>query len=162
MSKSVQIWRDLANNFFEGFGTEIDEMFDYYMNKYNNTNGKKNNGNKVCLKDNTLGKLCTCDFEKNFLVDKGDHYELTMEVNPKATAKDITIDLENNSLKIEYNFKEGNMTTSNSVIETLPNDADEDEITAEVDNGKLKVVVEKRPIDIVVEEDTKTIPINRK
>lgn len=160
MSKSVQIWKDLANKFF--FSNDLDEMFDFYMNKYNNQTCKKNSDNKVCKKDKTLGKLCTCDFEKNFLVDNGDYYELTMEVNPKATAKDITIDLENNSLKIEYNFKDGNMTTSNSVIETLPKDADENEITAEVDNGKLKVVVEKRPIEIEVEEDTKTIPINRK
>jgi HSP20 family molecular chaperone IbpA len=160
MSNNLKVWKDLADTFLSGFNTDFDEMYNYYKSKFNNMQSC-NNKDKEC---GCAGGLCTCDFNDNFLIDNGENYKLTMDVNPKATAKDITIDLEDNQLKIEYTFKDGNCKTSSSIIETLPNDADEGEITATVENGKLVVVVGKIPqeIDIDVETDNKNIKINRK
>lgn len=160
MSNNLKVWKDLADTFLSGFNTDFDEMYNYYKSKFNNMQ-PCNNKDKEC---GCVGGLCTCDFNDNFLIDNGENYKLTMDVNPKATAKNITIDLEDNQLKIEYTFKDGNCKTSSSIIETLPNDADEGEITATVENGKLVVVVGKIPqeIDIDIETDNKNIKINRK
>lgn len=162
MSNNLKTWKRLADSFFSNFNGDFDEMFKYYLGKFNDM--------PTCEKENKLcngkeaGHVCTCDFTKNFLVDKDDNYQLVMDVNPKATAKNITIDLEDNQLNIKYSFKDGNCSTTNTIIETLPNDADEDEITATVENGKLVVVVGKIPqeIDIDVETDNKNVKINRK
>lgn len=160
MSNNLKVWKDLADTFLSGFNTDFDEMYNYYKSKFNNMQ-PCNNKDKEC---GCAGSLCTCDFNDNFLINNGENYKLTMDVNPKATAKDITIDLEDNQLKIEYTFKDGNCKTSSSIVETLPKDADTDEITATVENGKLVVVVGKIPqeIDIDVETDNKSVKINRK
>lgn len=162
MSNNLKVWKDLADTFLSGFNTDFDEMYNYYKSKFNNMQ-PCNNKDKEC---GCAGGLCTCDFNDNFLVDNGDVYKLTMDVNPKATAKNITIDLEDNQLKIEYTFKDGNCKTSSSIVETLPKDADTDEITATVENGKLVIVVEKLPVELDVEldddKDNKNVKINRK
>lgn len=163
MSKNLKVWKDLADTFLSGFNTDFDEMFDYYKQKFNSMQPCDKN---LKTNKNTTGCIYSCDFNNNFLVDDGDSYKLTMDVNPKATAKDITIDLEDNQLKIDYTFKDGNCKTNSSIIETLPKDANVDEITATVENGKLVVVVEKLPIEMEIEvetdEDTKNVKINRK
>lgn len=163
MSNNLKVWKDLADTFLSGFNTDFDEMYDYYKKKFNSMQPRCKKG-ETCK--NETGCLCSCDFSDNFLVDNGENYKLTMDVNPKATAKDITIDLEDNQLKIEYTFKDENCKTSSSIIETLPKDADTDEITATVENGKLVIVVEKLPVELDVEldddEDNKNVKINRK
>lgn len=164
MSKNLKLWKDLIDTFLSGFDMDFDSLYDYYTKQY-----KKACCGKTCKKtDESLGTICTCDFSKNFLVDNNDNYKLTMDVNPKATAKNITIDLEDNQLTIEYKFKDGNCTTANTVIETLPSDADENEITATVEDGKLVIVIAKIPVAVEpydksgTEEDTKNVKINRK
>ena len=162
MSNNLKSWKRLADTFFDNFNGNFDEMFNYYFKKFNNM-PVCDNENKICKNENP-GHICTCDFSKNFLVEDGDNYKLTMDVNPKATAKNITIDLEDGQLKIKYDFKDGNCSTTNTIIETLPQDADEDEITATVEDGKLVVVVGRIPqeIDIDAEVDNKNVKINRK
>ena len=99
--------------------------------------------------------------------DKGDHYELALNVAEGATAKNVKVDLEDNVLNVNYSFKSKNASTSTSISETLPEDADADTLTATVENGVLLVSVNKAE-EIIEEEDDEededlvNVRINRK
>ena len=98
--------------------------------------------------------------------DKGDDgYEMKLEVNSKATKGNVSIDIENDTMYVKYNYSEGNMTTKNEISLTLPDDLDIDTMTAKVSNGVLtisaKKVVENEP-EPVVEDNDFDVTINHK
>lgn len=101
------------------------------------------------------------------LEDKDDHYELTLDVAEGATAKNVTVDYddETRELSVEYKFEGDKFSNRSYVSETLPADADEDDIEASVEDNKLMIVIGKKPIEEKAEdeaEDTTTVKVNRK
>ena len=102
------------------------------------------------------------------LEDKDDHYELVLDVAEGATAKNVTVDYddETRELSAEYNFEGDNFSNRSCISETLPADADEDEIEASVVDGKLTITIGKKPVaaEEPVDEpgDTTIVKVNRK
>jgi len=94
--------------------------------------------------------------------DKG--YELVVPVAVDATAKNVTVDFddEDRLLTINYSYKSKNCSTATTVSETLPEDADADTLSASVVDGELKVSVDFLPKkEVETNENTKTVKINR-
>lgn len=94
--------------------------------------------------------------------DKG--YELVVPVANDATAKNVTVDFddEDRLLTINYSYKSKNCSTTTTVSETLPKDADADTLSASVIDGELKISVDFLPKkEVKTDEDTKTVKINR-
>lgn len=102
------------------------------------------------------------------LEDKEDHYELVLDVAEDANAKNVTVDFddETRELSIEYKYESENYKNSSSIVETLPADADEDEIEASVVDGKLTITIGKKPVaaEEPVDEpgNTTIVKVNRK
>lgn len=96
--------------------------------------------------------------------DKGDFYELTLEVAEDATAKNVTVDLEDGVVTVSYEYKANGVYATSKVVETLPEDADEDTLEASVEDGVVSITVDKvEELEVEDEpEDTRTIKINRK
>ena len=113
---------------------------------------------------NTLKKELSPYF--TYLEDKEDHYELVLDVAEDAKASNVTVNYDDDTreLSIEYKY-EGKSVTNRSVItETLPDDADENDITATVEDGKLTVIIGKL-LDVEYPEeevDDTVVKINRK
>ena len=112
-------------------------------------------------------------FKKTFgacftsLEDKDDHYELVLDVADDAKANDVTVDFddETRELSVKYKYETKNFTTSSSIVETLPADADEDSIDATVEHGKLTILIEKKVVEEAEEEedvDDTVVRVNRK
>lgn len=94
--------------------------------------------------------------------DKG--YELVVPVADDATAKNVTVDFddEDRLLTIKYSYKSKNCSTATTISETLPEDADAETLSASVSGGKLKVSADFLPKkEVETDEDTKTVKINR-
>lgn len=94
--------------------------------------------------------------------DKG--YELVVPVANDATAKNVTVDFddEDRLLTIKYSYTSKNCSTATTVSETLPEDADADTLSASVADGKIKISVDFLPKkEVETDEDTKTVKINR-
>lgn len=94
--------------------------------------------------------------------DKG--YELVVPVADDATAKNVTVDFddEDRLLTIKYSYKSKNCSTATTISETLPEDADAETLSASVSDGKLKVSADFLPKkEVETDEDTKTVKINR-
>lgn len=94
--------------------------------------------------------------------DKG--YELVVPVADDATAKNVTVDFddEDRLLTIKYSYKSKNCSTATMISETLPEDADAETLSASVSDGKLKVSADFLPKkEVETDEDTKTVKINR-
>lgn len=94
--------------------------------------------------------------------DKG--YELVVPVADDATAKNVTVDFddEDRLLTIKYSYKSKNCSTTTTISETLPEDADAETLSASVSDGKLKVSADFLPKkEVETDEDTKTVKINR-
>lgn len=102
------------------------------------------------------------------LEDKEDHYELVLAVAKEATAKNVTVDYddETRELSVEYKFEGENFANRSSISETLPADADEDEIEASVADGTLTISIGKKPVATEEPEDepgdTTIVKVNRK
>lgn len=113
---------------------------------------------------NTLKKELSSYF--TYLEDKEDHYELVLDVAEDAKASNVTVDYddETRELSIEYKYEGKNLTNRSVITETLPEDADEDDITATVEDGKLTVIIGKLLDAEYPEEevDETVVKINRK
>lgn len=99
-----------------------------------------------------------------------DTYVMVLNVPSQTTGNDVEVeyDEDTNVLSVHYSFENGSLSLSNTVSETLPEDADVDTITARVVNGVLTVTVdalpEPEPEPEVVEEptDTTVVTVKRK
>lgn len=97
-----------------------------------------------------------------------DGYNLVLDVAKDATASNVSVDFDDEThiLTVAYNYKNVNSTTSTTIKETLPDDADEETLEATVADGKLTITV-KRRVDPVCEDDATpqdptVVPIRRK
>lgn len=97
--------------------------------------------------------------------DKGDHYELVLDVAADAKASNVTVDFDDDTreLSIEYKYEAKNYSNISSIVETLPYDADEDSIEATVDDGKLTILIQKKVVENSAEEvPANVVKVNRK
>ena len=101
------------------------------------------------------------------LEDKGEYYELVLDVADDAKASNVNVEFddETRELSVEYKYEAKNYNTSSTVVETLPANADEDTISAHVEDGKLTITVEKKEeAEEEPEEqiDEREVRVNRK
>lgn len=98
-------------------------------------------------------------------------YVMVLNVPEATTGNDIDVeyDEETNTLSVKYSFENSRMSFSNTVVETLPSNADVDTLTARVVNGVLTVTVdalpEPEPEEEILEEeyvDPTVVSIKRK
>ena len=112
-------------------------------------------------------------FKKSFgayftsLEDKTDHYELNLDVAEDANASNVNVeyDDETRQISVEYKYEGKNCKSSSYFTETLPVDADENNIDASVVNGKLEITIWKKPVEEPEPEeetDNTVVKINRK
>ena len=96
------------------------------------------------------------DYSETNFVDKGCHYELTINVNDKVEAEDINVDLEDDKvIKVVVKHNEKNMTYKSSTTTMLPEDAVADSLTADFIDGKIVITVDKA-------KSSKKICVNKK
>lgn len=86
--------------------------------------------------------------------EEGDSYVMVINVPETLTSSDVNVeyDDETNSVSVETQYKRGNLTYGMTVVETLPEDADVDTLAATVTNGVFTIVVDKLPVEELVEE----------
>lgn len=86
--------------------------------------------------------------------EEGDSYVMVINVPETLTSSDVNVeyDDETNSVSVETHYKRGNLTYGMTVVETLPEDADVDTLAATVTNGVFTIVVDKLPVEELVEE----------
>lgn len=98
-------------------------------------------------------------------------YVMVLNVPEATTGNDIDVeyDEETNTISVKYSFENGRVSFSNTVVETLPSNADVDTLTARVVNGVLTVTVdalpEPEPEEEILEEeyvDPTVVSIKRK
>ena len=98
-------------------------------------------------------------------------YVMVLNVPEATTGNDIDVeyDEETNTLSVKYSFENGRVSFSNTVVETLPSNADVDTLTARVVSGVLTVTVdalpEPEPEEEILEEeyvDPTVVSIKRK
>lgn len=96
-------------------------------------------------------------------------YVMVLNVPEATTGNDIDVeyDEETNTISVKYSFENGRVSFSNTVVETLPSNADVDTLTARVVNGVLTVTVDALPEpeeEILEEEyvDPTVVSIKRK
>jgi HSP20 family molecular chaperone IbpA len=98
-------------------------------------------------------------------------YVMVLNVPEATTGNDIDVeyDEETNTISVKYSFENGRVSFSNTVVETLPSNADVDTLTARVVNGVLTVTVdalpEPEPEEEILEEeyvDPTIVSIKRK
>ena len=88
---------------------------------------------------------------------EGDTYVMVLNVPENATGNDVDVeyDEDTNVLSVRYAYESKHLNLSNTVSETLPEDADVETLTARVVNGVLTVTVDALPepeVEEVVEE----------
>ena len=95
-------------------------------------------------------------------------YELRSAVDADATAKNVTVDYDEDSRTIEvtYKYERDNYTSLSKFESTLPEDADDETIAATVQDGYLTITIDKYPEKVEEEPEEETDPtvvnINRK
>lgn len=101
------------------------------------------------------------------LEDKGDSYELVLDVAEDAKASNVTVDYDEDTreLQVNYTYDGKNFKNSSRIVEVLPDDADDETIEASVEDGQLVVKIEKllpeeEPVDEPVDETV--VKVNRK
>jgi HSP20 family molecular chaperone IbpA len=80
---------------------------------------------------------------------------------------DVEYDEDNNTLSVSYSFNNKSVSFSNTVVETVPEDADTDTINARVVNGVLTVTMDVLPeveeeLDEVDHVDPTFVSVKRK
>ena len=85
---------------------------------------------------------------------EGDTYVMVLNVPESITGNDIDVeyDEETNTLSVQYAIENSRVSFSNTVIETLPENADIETLNARVVNGVLTVTVDALPEQVPVEE----------
>ena len=100
---------------------------------------------------------------------EGDTYVMVLNVPSQTVGSDIDVeyDEDNNTLSVSYSFNNKNVSFSNTVVETVPEDADTDTINARVVNGVLTVTMDVLPeleeeLDEVDNVDPTFVSVKRK
>ena len=101
------------------------------------------------------------------LEDKGEYYELVLDVAEDAKASNVTVDYDEDTreLQVNYTYDGKNFKNTSRIVEVLPDDADDETIEASVEDGQLVVKIEKLlPEEEPVEEpvDETVVKVNRK
>ena len=100
------------------------------------------------------------------LEDKGEYYELVLDVADDAKASNVTVDYDDDTreLDVTYEYKGEHYTNKSVVKEVLPDDADENDIEATVEDGQLTITIGKKEEEEEPEEevDDTVVKINRK
>ena len=101
------------------------------------------------------------------LEDKGESYELVLDVAEDANASNVTVDYDEDTreLQVNYTYDGKNFKSTSRIVEVLPDDADDETIEASVEDGQLVVKIEKllpeeEPVDEPVDETV--VKVNRK
>lgn len=73
------------------------------------------------------------------------NYVMTLNVKENSNNDNIKIDFKNKVVTVTYTEKSLKTERTVKVLETIPNDADENTLDAYVENGKLIITVSKKP-----------------
>lgn len=95
-------------------------------------------------------------------------YELRTAVDADATAKNVTVDYDEDSRDIEvtYRYQRDNYSSVSKFQVSLPDNADDETINATIQDGYLTISVDRYPEKKVAEPEEETDPtvikVNRK
>lgn len=150
-------------NYFNDFLDLLDKLSCDYTQHKSLSNGCKK-------KENETQSLCClddCDDELVFssgFNDCGDKYTVAFEVDRNATADNFDVSVKHGGVEVKYCYETKNMTTKSTFFETLPKDADQNTLTAEIENGivTIKVDKEKKQKPCECKSNKQTIKINNK
>ena len=77
-------------------------------------------------------------------VDNGDHYEFALLVGDGAKANNVKIDFDGENVIVAYKKDYGNSKMFVRISETLPEDADDSTLDAELNCDKVIISVDKK------------------
>ena len=121
MKTSLDFFRDPF------FGKKVDNLLSVFNDSWKNL-----------LTDFDIKPLSESSF-----VDVNDHYELSVELDKEASAKNVNVEIEENVITVKYEYKTEKKTSSFTLVETLPEKADVEKIEAKVIDGTLLITVGK-------------------
>lgn len=124
--------------------------------------------NRLLLGAKRLSELLGGEYST--LEETDGRYEIHIPIAPDATAKNATVDYDEDTrvLEVSYRYDNDGYKSFTIVKETLPDNADDTTIDAIAQDGELLITVEKFPEpveDEVKKEDTEdevNVRINRK
>lgn len=103
--------------------------------------------------NNAVEKVFDSLFSPNFLKDfnddifndkswvvKDNQYEMKFENIPDKL-DNLNVSVEDNSIKIEYGYKDDNSSQTFSAYRSLPEDCDFEKISADVENNVLTIII---------------------
>lgn len=109
------------------FGKKVDNLLSVFNDSWKNL-----------LTDFDIKPLSESSF-----VDVNDHYELSVELDKEASAKNVNVEIEENVITVKYEYKTEKKSSSFTLAETLPEKADVEKIEAKVIDGTLLITVGK-------------------
>lgn len=121
MKTSLDFFRDPF------FGKKVDNLLSVFNDSWKNL-----------LTDFDIKPLSESSF-----VDVNDHYELSVELDKEASAKNVNVEIEENVITVKYEYKTEKKSSSFTLVETLPEKADVEKIEAKVIDGTLLITVGK-------------------
>lgn len=121
MKTSLDFFRDPF------FGEKVDNLLSAFNDSWKNL-----------LTDFDIKPLSESSF-----VDVNDHYELSVELDKEASAKNVNVEIEENVITVKYEYKTEKKSSSFTLVETLPEKADVEKIEAKVIDGTLLITVGK-------------------
>ena len=121
MKTSLDFFRDPF------FGKKVDNLLSVFNDSWKNL-----------LTDFDIKPLSESSF-----VDVNDHYELSVELDKEASAKNVNVEIEENVITVKYEYKTEKKSSSFTLVETLPEKADAEKIEAKVIDGTLLITVGK-------------------
>lgn len=121
MTTSLDFFRDPF------FGKKVDNLLSVFNDSWKNL-----------LTDFDIKPLSESSF-----VDVNDHYELSVELDKEASAKNVNVEIEENVITVKYEYKTEKKSSSFTLVETLPEKADAEKIEAKVIDGTLLITVGK-------------------
>lgn len=121
MKTSLDFFRDPF------FGKKVDNLLSAFNDSWKNL-----------LTDFDIKPLSESSF-----VDVNDHYELSVELDKEASAKNVNVEIEENVITVKYEYKTEKKSSSFTLVETLPEKADAEKIEAKVIDGTLLISVGK-------------------
>ena len=121
MKTSLDFFRDPF------FGKKVDNLLSAFNDSWKNL-----------LTDFDIKPLSESSF-----VDVNDHYELSVELDKEASAKNVNVEIEENVITVKYEYKTEKKSSSFTLVETLPEKADVEKIEAKVIDGTLLITVGK-------------------
>lgn len=124
--------------------------------------------NRLLLGAKRLSELLGGEYSTLEETDGG--YEIHIPIAPDATAKNATVDYDEDTrvLEVSYRYDNDGYKSFTLVKETLPDDADDTTIDAVAQDGELLITVEKFPEPVEDEvkdegtEDEVNVRVNRK